>query len=340
MADQVKKIKKTDFKDFWHNKAWPFLKNLLVNHNYIISLLLLLIIGRIASDNFLSFGNLIGLVKSSTFIGIIALGMTLVIISGGIDLSVGAILGFTAANTAVIFNLTESILLSLIFAIVFGAILGLFNGIFVGRFKVAPFIVTLATLAAFRSLTVQQGSGGPILINQEAYYSTLRNIGYGKFLDIPYLVWIFVILVVLVLILMTKTKFGRYVYAVGSNEKAARLSGINVNRIKVLVYTLTGVLTGIAAFLYVTRFGSVDTSTAGKGFELDAIAAVAIGGTSMAGGKGFVQGTFFGIVVLYAIDAVLTAFKVPAFVNDLIKGILILGAVLLQKALNRNKKDN
>jgi len=340
MTKNKTNIKQFNFKEFWHNKGWPFLRNILLNHNYVISLIILLVIGRIASPNFLSMANLVGLVKSSTFIGIIALGMTLVIISGNIDLSVGSILALVAANTALTFNSTHSVVLTLLFAIILGAALGFVNGFFVGKTKVASFIVTLATMTAFRSLTIQQGSGGPILIDQEAYYSILRNIGYGKFLDIPYLVWIFIFVTALIILLMTKTKFGRYVYAVGSNEKAAKLSGINVDRIKMYIFTLTGLLTGIAAFLYVTRFGSVDTATAGKSFELDAIAAVAIGGTSMAGGRGFIQGTFFGIVVLYSIDAILTAFQVPAFVNDLIKGILILGAVLLQKALDRNKKND
>lgn len=338
MAD--KKITKEKTKVYIQTKVWPFLKNILINHNYVVSLILLLIIGRIASSNFLTFANIMNLVKSSTFIGIIALGMTMVIISGNIDLSVGSILAFTAANTAIMFNNTENVWLSLGYAILVGTLLGFINGFFIGKAKVASFIVTLATMAAFRSLTIQQGQGGPILINQAAYYSILRNLGYGTFLKIPYLVWIFIIIVFLMLILMTKTKFGRYVYAVGSNEKAAKLSGINVDRIKIYIYSLTGLLTGIAAFLYVARFGSVDTATAGKSFELDAIAAVAIGGTSMAGGKGFIQGTFFGIVVLYAIDSVLSALRVPAFVNDLIKGILILGAVLLQKVLNNRKANN
>ncbi len=335
-----KTLTKEKFKEFMKIKGWPFLKNILINHNYVVSLILLLIIGRIASSNFLTFANITNLVKSSTFIGIIALGMTLVIISGNIDLSVGSILGLTAANTAIMFNNTHSIILSLLYAIVVGTLLGFINGFFIGKAKVASFIVTLATMAAFRSLTVQQGQGGPILINQEAYYSILRGLGYGTFLNIPYLVWIFVTIVILMILLMTKTKFGRYVYAVGSNEKAAKLSGINVDRIKIYIYSLTGLLTGIASFLYVARFGSVDTATAGKSFELDAIAAVAIGGTSMAGGKGFIQGTFFGIIVLYSIDSVLSALRVPAFVNDLIKGILILGAVLLQKVLNNRKANN
>lgn len=338
IKSMLKSINKENIKTFFNEKGKPFLKNIAINHNYVISLILLLILGQIASSNFLSFGSIINLLKSSVVIGIIALGMSLVILSGNIDLSVGSMLALTAANTALVYNSSESIIISLIFALIFGAFLGFINGIFVGKAKVAAFIVTLATLAAYRSLTVQQGQGGPILINQEAYYGKLREIGYGRFLEIPYLVWIFVFVTLLIIFLMSKTKFGRYVYAVGSNEKAAKLSGINVDRIKVYIFSLTGLLTGLAAFLYVSRFGSVDTATAGKSFELDAIAAVAIGGTSMAGGKGFVQGTFFGIIVLYAIDAVLTSFRVPSFVNDLIKGILILGAVLMQKVLNAKRQ--
>ncbi|MBN2299595.1 MAG: ABC transporter permease [Acholeplasmataceae bacterium] len=320
-------------------KILAFLKNILINHNYIFSLIILLIIGQFASSNFLSWNNVVNLVKSSAIIGIIALGMTLIILSGNIDLSVGSVLALVAANSVLVFNSTESVILTLLFSMAFGALLGFINGFFVGKAKVASFIVTLATMTAFRSLTIQLGDGGPLIVNQDSYYSILREFGYGKFLDIPYLAWIFMILTIFMVFIMTKTKFGRYVYAVGSNERASKLSGISVDWIKVAIFTVSGILTGIAAFLYISRYGSVDVSTAGKAFELDAIAAVAIGGTSMAGGKGFVQGTFFGIIVLYAIDSILTAFHVPAFVNDLIKGILILGAVLLQRAINRRKKD-
>lgn len=336
--DKINSLNKKNIKTFFNKKAKPFLKNLVINHNYIISLVLLLVLGQIGSSNFLSFGSLVNLLRSSVVIGIIALGMSLVILSGHIDLSVGSLLALSAANTALIYNRTESILISLAFALAFGAFLGFFNGFFVGKARVAAFIVTLATMAGYRSLTVQQGQGGPILINQEAYYGKLREIGYGRFLEIPYIVWIFFLITLIMIFIMTKTKFGRYVYAVGSNEKAAKLSGIKVDRIKMYIFSITGLLTGLAAFLYVSRFGSVDTATAGKQFELDAIAAVAIGGTSMAGGKGFIQGTFFGIIVIYAIDAVLTSFRVPSFVNDLIKGILILGAVLMQKVLHAKRQ--
>jgi len=326
---------RNNFKNEWK----PFLKNLFIHHNYIFSLILLLLIGRFASDQFLSPASLMNLVKSSVFIGIIALGMTLVIISGNIDLSVGSILGLTAAIGVVIFNSTGSIFLTLIGCSFIGGFLGFINGLFVGLAKVAAFIVTLATMTAYRSITIQFGGGGPLIVENDSYFDVLRPIGYGKIFTIPYLVLFFILLTLIMWFVMNKTKFGRYVYAVGSNEKAARLTGIKVEIVKIAIFSITGLLTGLAAFLYITRFGSVDVATAGKSFELDVIAAVAIGGTSMAGGRGFIQGTFFGAVVLYAIDAILSAFLVPAFVNDLIKGILILGAVLLQKALDRTPED-
>ena len=320
-------------------KIVPFFKKILIDHNYFLSLILLLLVGRIASDQFLSAASLINLLKSSVFIGIIALGMSLVIISGNIDLSVGSILGLTAAIGVVVFNSTYSILVTLLATVGIGFLLGLFNGIFVGIAKVAAFIVTLATLVGYRSITIQFGDGGPQIVENDAYFEILRPIGYGKLGPIPYLVIFFILITVLVWFVMTKTKFGRYVYAIGSNENAARLTGINVRLVKVAIFAITGVLTGLAGFLYITRFGSVDVATAGKGFELDVIAAVAIGGTSMAGGRGLIQGSFFGAVILYAIDAILSAFQVPAFVNDLIKGILILGAVLLQKTLDKNRVE-
>ena len=321
------------------DKIVELLKKLVIDHNYILSLVLLLLIGRIASDQFLSAASLINLLKSSVFIGIIALGMSLVIISGNIDLSVGSILALTAAMGVVVFNSTNSIIMTLITTVGMGLLLGLFNGLFIGIANVAAFIVTLATLVGYRSITIQFGDGGPQIVDNDPYFDILRPIGYGKLGPIPWLVIIFIALTVLIWFVMTKTKFGRYVYAIGSNERAARLTGINVKFVKVAIFTITGMLTGAAGFLYITRFGSVDVATAGKGFELDVIAAVAIGGTSMAGGRGLIQGSFFGAVILYAIDAILSAFQVPAFVNDLIKGILILGAVLLQKALDKERTE-
>ena len=318
------------------------LKYLFVNYNYVFSFILLLIVGRFASDQFITVASISNLIRSSVFIGIIALGMTLTIISGHIDLSVGSILALAAALTVSVFNTTGSVLHALIVAILAGGVLGLINGLFVGYARMASFIVTLATMTAYRSITVQMGQGGPLLTDNEIYFDRLRWIGYGRLggpQGLPYLVIIFVALTAFMWFVMNKTKFGRYVYAIGSNERASKLTGIRVTVVKVQVFTITGVLSGIAAFLYAARFGSVDVATAGRMFELDVIAAVAIGGTMMSGGRGTVQGTFFGAVIIYSIDAILSAYQVPAFVNDFIKGVLIIGAVLLQKVLDRTREE-
>ena len=315
------------------------IKHLLINHNYVFSLLLLLIVGRIASDQFVTIASLSNLLRSSVFIGTIALGMTLVIISGNIDLSVGSTLALSAAIGVMIFNRTGSIVSTLFVCACIGGLLGLINGLFVGKANMASFIVTLATMTAYRSITIQFGDGGPLIVDNDTYFDILRPVGYGRVAGVSYLVLIFLLLVAFMWFVMNKTKFGRYVYAVGSNEKAAKLTGIRVDLMKIAIFSITGLLTGAAAFLYIARFGSVDVATAGSMFELDVIAAVAIGGTVMAGGRGSIQGTFFGAVIIYAIDAILSAFQVPAFVNDLIKGILILSAVLLQKVLDRSTDD-
>lgn len=318
-------------------KSKDALTNIVKNHNYLFSLVALIIVGRIANPNFLNFSNIMTLMRSASIIGVLALGMTLVILIGQIDLSVGSMMALVGASGVIVYNSTSSIILTLIFTLVFGFILGIFNGFFVGKLKIAGFVVTLATTLVYRSLTVQLGQGGPLVVGNDIFYGKLREIGYGKTLGLPNLVLIFVFATFLVWVLLTKTKFGRYVYAVGSNAKATLLTGVNVDWVQILVYALSGMLAGLAAFLYISQMGAVDTATAGRGLETDAIASVAIGGVSMAGGRGFVQGTFIGAIILNSINTILTALGVPAFVNDLIKGMLILAAVVLQKLIRRKQ---
>ncbi len=328
------KTNKRDYKA----SAKVFLSDIVKNHNYLFSLLALIIVGRFANPNFLKFSNIMTLMRASSILGILSLGMTLVILIGQIDLSVGSMLGLSGALGVMVYNQTANIFLTLVFCLFVGFLLGLFNGFFVGKLKIAGFVVSLATLAAYRSITVQLGKGGPLVVQNDIFYGKLRQIGYGKILGIPTLVLIFMFTTFLVWVLLTKTKLGRYIYAVGSNEKAARLTGVKVDRIKMIVYGLSGLLAGLAAFLYISQMGAVDSATAGRAMETDAIAAVAIGGVSMAGGRGFVQGTFFGSIILQSINTILTSLGVPAFVNDLIKGILILVAVVLQKLIRKNKE--
>lgn len=328
-------MEKTKFK-FDKNQFKDFLSNIVMNHNYIFSLIVLIIVGRIANPNFLRFSNIMTLMRSASILGVVALGMTIVILIGQIDLSVGSMLALTGSIGVIVLNETGSVIVTLISCMAAGFILGLFNGVFVGKLKIAGFVVSLATLAMYRSLTIQLGAGGPQVVDGDIY-EKIRWIGYGTTGGIPNLVIIFVLATVLMWVLLTKTKLGRYIYGVGSNARAVTLTGVKVDRVQIMVYGLSGLLAGLAAFMYVAQMGAVDSATAARAMETDAIAAVAIGGISMSGGKGFVQGTFIGAIILQSINTILTAFGVPAFVNDLIKGILILTAVVLQRIIKKNK---
>lgn len=299
------------------------------NYSYLVSFLILFSIATIINPRFLSYTNLSTLLKQAAIIGIVALGMNLVIIAGMIDLSVGSLVALTAGLGVIVLNSTGSIFLTLIFSLVFGTILGGINGILITKGKIAPFIVTLATMSAFRSIIVQLGQGGPFNVGEKSY-NTFRLIAAGETLGIPNLAIIFIITAVIISIIMNKTKFGRYVYAVGSNEHATNLTGINVNRMKNAVFCITGLLSGLSAFLLSSRLTSITAPNAGMGFELDAIASVAIGGTAMNGGRGKVFGTFLGAIMLQMINNILVIANIPPFLEGLVKGIIIIVAVLFQ----------
>ena len=299
------------------------------NYSYLVSFLILFSIATIINPRFLSYTNLSTLLKQAAIIGIVALGMNLVIIAGMIDLSVGSLVALTAGLGVIVLNSTGSIFLTLIFSLVFGTILGGINGILITKGKIAPFIVTLATMSACRSIIVQLGQGGPFNVGEKSY-NTFRLIAAGETLGIPNLAIIFIITAVIISIIMNKTKFGRYVYAVGSNENATNLTGINVNRMKNAVFCITGLLSGLSAFLLSSRLTSITAPNAGMGFELDAIASVAIGGTAMNGGRGKVFGTFLGAIMLQMINNILVIANIPPFLEGLVKGIIIIVAVLFQ----------
>ena len=299
------------------------------NYSYLVSFLILFSIATIINPRFLSYTNLSTLLKQAAIIGIVALGMNLVIIAGMIDLSVGSLVALTAGLGVIVLNSTGSIFLTLIFSLAFGTILGGINGILITKGKIAPFIVTLATMSAFRSIIVQLGQGGPFNVGEKSY-NTFRLIAAGETLGIPNLAIIFIITAIIISIIMNKTKFGSYVYAVGINEHATNLTGINVNRMKNAVFCITGLLSGLSAFLLSSRLTSITAPNAGMGFELDAIASVAIGGTAMNGGRGKVFGTFLGAIMLQMINNILVIANIPPFLEGLVKGIIIIVAVLFQ----------
>lgn len=308
-------------------------KNIYSNYTFIFSFLVLVVIATAINHSFLSWTNLSTLMLQSSIKGIIALGMTLIIISGQIDLSVGSQAALIAGLGVVVLNKTESAFVMLLFCMVFGIVLGTINGVITTKGKMAPFIVTLATMSAYRSIIVQLGQGGPFNVNMKILMS-FRKIAAGKIMGIPNLAIIFILITIAVSLLVKYTKFGRYVYAVGSNENAAFLTGINTDRIKTLCFTITGLLTGVSSFLLASRLTSITAANVGNAFELDAIAAVAIGGTAMNGGRGKIFGTFLGAIMLQMIEGILIAARIPPFLSGLVKGVIIVLAVIFQSKKN------
>lgn len=307
-------------------KTW---NNITTNYSHWLSFLFLLVVAVIVNPSFLSFTNLTNQFVQGAVVGICAMGMSLVISAGMIDLSTGSTVALVSGLGITLLNATENIFLCFVFCLVFGLLLGSINGILITKGHIAPFISTLATMSAYRSIINQLGQGGPFTVSKEMYDS-FRAISAGKILGIPNLMWAFILISVLTAVIMSQTKFGRYVYAVGSNEQASRLSGINVGRVKMLIYVYSGLLYGLAAFFLASRLTSIQAASAGDGYEMDAIAAVAIGGTSMDGGKGKIIGTFLGVLMLRIINTILVMANVPPFLNGLVRGITIIIAVLAQ----------
>lgn len=284
--------------------------------------------------------NWLNILRNNAPVGIIALGMTFVIISGGIDLSVGSTLVAVGAMVMMVVDGSATGLLAgmgitgvpayiiaIAVGLVFGALLGWLNGVLIAHGKLPPFIATLGTMQIFRSVTQH--------LTQHANPSVpkgflqIANLKIGSFYIMPILYWLAIAAVLYVV--SKRTTFGRHVFAVGSNIRTARLSGINVNKVKRRIYMLTGMLVAIAAIIQVSRIGSMDYASAGSGYEMDAIAAVIVGGTSMSGGKGSIVGTVLGMLIIGVMNNLLTLFGVPPFLREACKGVIVTVAVLLQK---------
>lgn len=299
------------------------------NYGHWLSFIILLIVATIVNPSFLSWTNLTNQFVQGAIIGICAMGMSLVISAGMIDLSTGSAVALISGLGIVVLNKTQSLWIFVLFCLAAGVVIGTINGLLVTKGRIAPFIVTLAAMSAWRSVINQLGQGGPFTVNSSMYQS-LRNIASGKILGIPNLMIFLILITILTGILMSKTKFGTYVYAIGSNQQAARLTGINVDRVKTLIFSYTGLMYGLAALLLASRLTSIQAASAGNQYEMNAIAAVAIGGTRMEGGKGKIIGTFLGVLMLQIINTVLIMANVPPFLNGLVQGIIIIVAVLAQ----------
>jgi ribose transport system permease protein len=303
----------------------------------LIALVVMICAFGVFADGFLTWGNCRTVLMQISVNTCLSVGMTLVILTGGIDLSVGSILAFSGAIMAGLLKgglEIEGLNLFLGFTVVgaalggmlLGASLGLFNGMMITRFKVPPFVATLAMLTIARGATKLYTGGEAITGLGDGFV----RIGSDTFLGVPNQAWIAGLMVVFSLVLLKKTRFGRYIYAVGGNEEAAKLSGLNVKRIKLMVYTLAGALSALGGLIVTSKLNSA-TPAAGEGYELDSIAAVVIGGTSLSGGRGSVLGTVLGALIIGVLNSGLVIMGVDPFWQKVIKGFVILIAVIVDR---------
>ncbi len=292
----------------------------------LIILLIIMIVATIASNNFLQITNLFNVLKQITVAGIVACGMTFVILTGGIDLSVGSILGLSGAIAAGVLAGTGSVVLAILSALVIGLSCGLINGIFVAYFKIPPFIATLGMMTLLKGVILVYTNGSPISVKSDMY----KFIGKGSILGIPVPVIILLLIFIVAHYILSNTVFGREIYALGGNREAARLSGIKIVKSEMFVYVISGLLSAIAAIVLTARLGSAQ-STTGSGIEMDAIAAVILGGTSLSGGVGFVLPTVVGAMIMGIIDNILTLLNVNPHATNIVKGLVVLIAVLVDK---------
>tara|TARA_R110002124_G_scaffold268011_3_gene435532 strand:- start:1071 stop:2078 length:1008 start_codon:yes stop_codon:yes gene_type:complete len=304
----------------------------------LIALALLIVLGISLNENFLSYNNLTNVLARTSFIGIIAIGATFVITSGGLDLSVGSMAAVIAGVMIIVMNALipslgigwSVVLAGMAAGIAVGGLAGFGNGFMITRGRIEAFIVTLGTMGIFRSLVTFLADGGTLSLNFQVA-DVYRPVYYDGLLGVPYPIIVFALVAIAGEIVMRRTAFGRYCAAIGSSEQVSRYSSINVDNVRLLTYILQGVLVGVAVLLYVPRLGSA-SSTTGVLWELEAIAGVIIGGTTLKGGYGRVWGTVVGVVILGLIGNILNLQNIISpYLNGAFQGVIIILAVLLQR---------
>ena len=320
------------------NSAKTIGRALTTEYSFVLSFILLVIIGSVVNKNFFTWSNISNLFVQGSMVGLIAMGMTMVIGAGMIDISVGAQVAIIGGFGITVLNSTGSVFVMLLFCLAFGLFIGLINGLLVTKGGIPSMVATLASMSACRAIVNYYGAGGPFTVRKDLYdHFRMLSVGglkIGSF-KIPYLMIIFVAAVIIFDIIMKKTKLGKHTCAVGSNEKSARLSGIHVDGVKIATFMLTGAMCGLAGLIYASRMTAVASASAAMGWEMDAIAAVAIGGTAMSGGRGKIFGTFLGVLMFKIISNILTAANVSSYLNGAISAAIIVLAVLLQNFQNK-----
>jgi len=327
-------------------------KQFLVENSALVTLIALMIVATaVMGTTFFNINNFMNILFNNTIVGIIALGMTLIIISGGIDLSVGSATALTGLITISVINATGSIVLGIMAAFAAGIAMGAFNGALISKFRIPSFIVTLGAMQIFRSFSLYQWNGGGVILGRAGgAILDINVLGYLRFsntrlftnmfqagLPLPVLYWIG--LTILLTVFCKNTALGRHIYAIGSNERAANLSSVKVKRVLIYVYMIAGALVAFAALVESSRLGSMNSATSGTLYELQAIAAVVIGGTAMSGGRGRPIGTFFGTLTLGVINNMMNLMGLPGFLIGAIQGSIVIIAVLFQMTITNKQKQ-
>ena len=294
----------------------------------LAGLFAIVLVVSIMEPDFLTLNNLFNILRQVSINALIAFGMTFVILTGGIDLSVGSILALSSAFVAGLMTDGTSALIAVLAGLIVGAVMGALNGMVISLGKVAPFIATLATMTIFRGLTLVYTDGKPITGLSQGGWFELFGRGYFWIFPVPVLTML--ISFAVLYFILKKTTFGRYTYAIGGNEEAAKLMGIQVNKVKIMIYSLSGLMAALAGIILTSRLNSAQP-TAGTSYELDAIAAVVLGGTSLSGGRGWIVGTLIGALIIGTLNNGLNLLGVSSFFQLVVKGLVILFAVLADR---------
>lgn len=299
---------------------------ILKRYGIVIAFVLVCIVLAILSPVFLRWTNIMNVIRQSSIIGIMAVGVTFVILTGGIDLSVGSVMAVSGMIAAGALQNGAGTAAAIIIGLGVGISCGLVNGLLITIGKITPFVVTLGMMSIARGITLIYSQGHPI----SGFSQSFRFIGGGVLFGIPFPIILLLLSVVVGWFVLSQTRLGRYTYAIGGNEETVTLSGINSSRIKMIVYGISGLTSGISALILTSRLNSAGP-TAGIAFELDVIAAVVIGGTSLNGGRGSVWGTLIGALLIAIINNGMNLLGISPYYQQLVKGLIIIGAVLIDR---------
>ncbi|MFH0068793.1 ABC transporter permease [Peribacillus sp. NPDC056705] len=310
----------------------PSIKNTLKKYNLFFIFLGFILIGSILSNQFLSVQNLLNLLQQSSFVGIVSIGMTFVILVAGIDLSVGAVLALAGMLVSILLGTGMNPILAIVITLIAGAFLGFVNGFVSTKFKVPAFIATLAMMVSARGLALLSTNGEPIYDLPEGFIALGGNV-FGK---IPFTAVVWIALTIVALVILKYTTFGRKIYAVGGNEESSRLSGIPVEKYVTWCFVIAGLLAAVAGIL-MSAWLTVGQPTAGTGLELDVIAAVVIGGTSLMGGKGSIGGTFIGVLIMSMIVNIFNLLGLSSYYQSIFMGLIIVLALIMNQYIINKK---